>query len=200
MVSVIAVARGVVFGDDAARLHVVGDDAVVDDRDARHPRGRRKRRLGVVALAAGDLEGDVGAEFRPDQRRAGFQRLLHVDHRRQRLVVDLDRLGRGLRRFEIVGDDEGDRIADMAHGVPGEQRTRRRLLVGAVGLAQLRLARQAADAVEIGMGEDQPHAGHGGDLREVAEPEAGVGHGRAQHVGAQRPLRRDVVDDSGRGR
>ena len=43
------------------------------------------------------------------------------------------------------------------------------------------------------MGEDQAHAGQGGDLGEVAEPEAGVGHGRAQHGGSQRPFRHDVV-------
>ena len=47
----------------------------------------------------------------------GFERGDRADHMRQRLPVDLDRLGRILCRIERVGDHEGDRIADMAHHV-----------------------------------------------------------------------------------
>ena len=37
------------------------------------------------------------------------------DHRRQRLVVDLDQLGGVARLRQRLGDDEGDAVADEAH-------------------------------------------------------------------------------------
>ena len=66
----VAVGARVVFGDDAARLHVVGDEAVVDDLDLRDPRRLGEGLVGRLARAAGGLEGEVGAVFGPDQRRA----------------------------------------------------------------------------------------------------------------------------------
>ena len=48
-----------------------------------------------------------------------------VDDGRQRLVVDLDELGRVLGEVAVVGDDQRDRVADEAHLVLGQRRTRR---------------------------------------------------------------------------
>ena len=93
---------------------------------------------------------------------------MHVDHDGQRIVVDLDRLGRQLRLLERVGDDEGDRVADMAHGVEAEERMLRHLLVGAVDLAELDLAGQAGDVGHVRAGEDEMDPRHG----------AGGGRGR----------------------
>ena len=57
-----------------------------------------------------------------DDRRAGLQRLLDVEHRRQRLVVD-PHLRHRLERLALaVGDDGDDRLALVAHLVDGERR------------------------------------------------------------------------------
>ena len=55
-----------------------------------------------------------------DQRRAGLQRLLHVEDRRQLLVVDLDLGGRLARGALALGDDRDDLLALEAHLVDGE--------------------------------------------------------------------------------
>ena len=44
-----------------------------------------------------------------------LQRLLGVEDERQRLVVDLDELGRVARQFARPRDDGGDRVADVPH-------------------------------------------------------------------------------------
>ena len=40
-----------------------------------------------------------------------------VEHGVERVVVDLDELGRVLGEVAVAGDDDGDRLADVAHGV-----------------------------------------------------------------------------------
>ena len=55
-----------------------------------------------------------------DQRRAGLQRLLHVEDGRQHLVVDLDLGGRLLRGALAVGQHRDDRLALPAHLVVGQ--------------------------------------------------------------------------------
>ena len=70
--------------------------------------------------------GDVRAEVRELQRRAGCHRLLHVDDGGQRVVVDLHEVrgvGGGRR---ALGDDHGDGLADEPHPV-GRQRRPRQL-------------------------------------------------------------------------
>ncbi len=192
----VAVGPGVVFGDDAARLHVVGDDPVVDDLDPRDPCGADEGRVRGALRPSRTGEGDVGVELRPDQRRAVFQGALHVDHGRQRIVVDLDRLRCHLRVIERVGDDERDRIADMADGVEAKQRMPRSLLVGAVDLAKLDLTRQSRNVGHIRAAEDQANPGHGAGGGEIADGDPGVAHGRAEHEGAERALGRVVVGEA----
>ncbi len=188
-----AAALRVVLGDDAARLHVVGDDPVVDDLHPRYPRRAGEGGVGRRLVAAVDLEGDVGREFGPDRRRAVGKRRLHVGDDRQRLVVDRDRVRRGLRRLDVIGDDEGDRIADVADGIPAKQRPVGHLRPGAVDLAHARLARQRADPVEVGVGHDEVHARHRARLVETGEADPRVRHRRAQHDRAQRARRREIV-------
>ena len=60
-------------------------------------------------------------------RRAGLERGHGADHMRQRLPVDRDRFGGILRRLEAVGDDKGDRIADVPHHIFGQDRIDRDL-------------------------------------------------------------------------
>ena len=51
----------------------------------------------------------------PDLDGAILGRVFELDHRRQRLVVDLHQLGRIARLGERLGDDERDPVADEAH-------------------------------------------------------------------------------------
>ena len=60
-----------------------------------------------------------------------LRRLLGVGDRRQRLVVDLDRVGRVAREVAVLGDDDRHRVADVAHRVDRDRRVGRGLRVGA---------------------------------------------------------------------
>ncbi len=55
--------------------------------------------------------------FGPDLRSAGLQRLLLIEHERQRFVGDVDQLERVFRRMTIDSSDRGDRLADEAYGI-----------------------------------------------------------------------------------
>ena len=56
-------------------------------------------------------------------------RPLHVEHDRQRLVVDLDGFERVDRLGVAAGDHDGDGVADVADLVAGDREVRRRLQV-----------------------------------------------------------------------
>ena len=62
--------------------------------------GERFFDLGGVAIAHG--RDDVVGRLGPHHRRARLDRFHGIDHRRQHLVIDRDRLGRGLRRTRDV--------------------------------------------------------------------------------------------------
>ena len=49
------------------------------------------------------------------------QRVVHVDHRGQEVVVDVDQLDRVLALVHLLGDDRGDRLPDEPDGVTGQQ-------------------------------------------------------------------------------
>ncbi len=56
-----------------------------------------------------------------EQDRLVGQRGVEVDHRRQRVVVHVDEFDRVLALIELLGHDDGDRVADKAHDLGGEQ-------------------------------------------------------------------------------
>ena len=62
-----------------------------------------------------EVEGEIARRLVPERGRAVGERRRAVDDGGQRLVVDLDQLGRLARDLGAVGNDEGHRIADMAH-------------------------------------------------------------------------------------
>ena len=64
----------------------------------------------------------VGADVLEQRREGGVSRLVHRDHGVERLVVDLDRVPRILGQVAALGDDEGDRITDVAD-LPVRERT-----------------------------------------------------------------------------
>ena len=150
------VGRGIVARDAGARLDRHHDDAVVHHLDGDDMGGVLHRLRHGIVVALLEMEGEIARRLVPERRRAVRKSRHAVDDGRQRLVVDLDQLGRLARRLDAVGDDEGHRIADMAHAAIGQRRPRRhdqRL--------HRRQAGQGTESVgrEIGRGGDEMHAG-----------------------------------------
>ena len=127
-----------------------------------------------------------------DDRRAGLHRLLDVEHRRQRFVVDAD-LRQRLEGFALaVGDDGDDRLALVANLVDRE----RRLVI----LAEIDQAEQRVEiARHVGAADDPPHAGLALRFGEVDAADARMGVRAAQHLEMQHALQLVVVE-IGRGR
>ena len=99
----------------------------------------------------------------PDFRRRRLRRLLEIDQRRQRLVVDRNELG-GVARLRLgLGDDEGDAVADAAHAVGEQHRARGRKALAAAPGFRHEERRNAADLVGHGIraGEHAEHARRG---------------------------------------
>ncbi len=104
----------------AARLDR-GRNAVLIAETALQDQMRLSGRAAVVALGLVDLRGDIGAEIVVHQRRAGAKRRFEIDHRRQRLEIDLDIVERVFGNVAALGNDDGERLADVADLVPGER-------------------------------------------------------------------------------
>ena len=144
------------------------------------PRSKRKARL--------------PGRFVPQSRRAIAKRRGRVDHRRQHAVVDRDELGGVARELARFGDDERDRVADMAHPLGGEREARRH--DQRVDRRDLRDARQRADPVggEIGGGEDAVNPGQRICRRRVDTGDLGMAVRRADDDGMELAENVDVVD------
>ncbi len=151
--------------------------------------------LGGIAIAHGgdDIVGRIG----PHGRCAGLDRLERIDHRRQHLVIDLDRFGRGLRQHPRGRDHSRDRLAGEAHDFMGEQTPRRHRHRLAVRPLEDRQRRDGADIVldQVGAGVDRLDTRHRGRGLGVDRDDFGVGVRRAQHMQPQRALLRLVVDE-----
>jgi hypothetical protein len=112
------------LGKAAARLHAIGGNAI-DHRPVADD---------VVGLGKGGIDRSFVAGLvkeclvvwvrRPHRRRARGQRGLGGGHRRQWLVIDLNQFGGVPGLVEGLGDDKGDRIADIAHNFLREDRLR----------------------------------------------------------------------------
>ena len=185
---------GIVLADRAARLHRVGHQPVVDELERRDVvralEGGVDLRL--VVLEEAPVEAEVRGQALMHLRRIGLERRAHVDHRRQLVDVDLDRLGRVARLGERLGDHRGDWLADVAHHPLGEDRVPRLLLLRAVAARHLPRGRQAARVLEVVAGEDPEHPRHPrrrlgvepGDpaARDVGAQEMGIGLARPVQV------------------
>ena len=123
------------------RRRVLAVGADLDADDLVRPRDGRVEIRGLETA----FDHDIGRTIVMHARRAGFQRLLRVDNRRQVRNLDRHRFGdvfglRGRRR-----DDGGDRLAGEAHHVGRQDRLLDRLIIE---LVQHRPDRP--HAVEIG--------------------------------------------------
>ena len=103
----------------------------------------------------------------PHLGRAVLGGVLEVDHRRQRLVVDLDQLGGVARLRQRLGDDEGDAVADEAHLVGDEQRLEGAVALGRAEILRHQVRGEAAELFgrRVGAGEHAQHARRGLGLR-----------------------------------
>ena len=190
----------VVFRRRGARLHGVGDQAIVDDVDLGDVRGLGEGGVDIGLHADFPVIDQVARRLRVDLGCALVECLGEIDVGCLHVVVDLDRLGGVLGLVMAVGHDHRHRVADIAHGVDRHHRMRRRL----VRLAVLVLDHPAADqAADLGVGdvlagEDRDHARHRLGGRGVDALDLGVSVRRAHEVRVGRACERQVVDIAAR--
>ena len=140
-------------------LHGVGHEPL--DRRAELDDGRRGGK-GAIDVASGNApeKRAVCRGLRVKDRRPLGESGVRVDDRFERLVVHFDGEDGVGGDIRVLGDDDGDGLADVAHSVEGEDRP--------LGLVQLR---------------ERSRVGLGGDAEGSAELGAEVGGGEdAQHA------------------
>ena len=135
---------------------------------------------------ADDVRARVVAVAVAHRRPVGMERLLleralHVDDRLERLVLDDDRLERPCGLLRMLGGDDRDGLADVAHPIGREHR-----LVGELEPVDL-LARH------VGVREHRVHAGERERGREVDRGDPRVWVRAAQRVPPEHPRRGEVA-------
>ncbi len=186
--------------DHAAAFHRRRRVAVVMEAALELVRGARERGIDV-ALADGEGADQVGGEFVVDHRCARAQRRFRVDHRRQRIEIEADQLGGVLGGVAALRQDHGDRLADVADLVVGEQRLLRidELVLDLRGpLArqrELRVRHRRQELGEVGAAEHIGDAGRRGSAGQIDRADARVGD-RAAHEGrVQHARQREIGDE-----
>ena len=160
------------------------------------------RRLGEGRIGRGEVRGvvvpvehEVAGDRVEELRRALLQRGARIGDGGQALVIDLDRFGGILRLHQCLGDNEHDRLSEMAHLGRGERRARRVETRRAVLVVERRMAGHIAEPVGLHVvaGQHQQHAGHAARRRRVDLADVRVRDLRAQHIGLRGFLKLDVV-------
>ena len=126
-------------------------------------RGLAEGSIGRGAIAKRPIAAEVVGRVIEQQGRVSLDRVKHADDRREHVIVDDDGLGGALRLLAGLGNDERDRIADVAHFALGKRRMRRLFHRQPVLAGNAPAAGQAADAARFQMlaGEHGKHARHG---------------------------------------
>ena len=185
----VAILVGVVVGETAARLHRVGGDPV-DHRlvadDMGGPGERRVDRRPVADLVKKRLVAGVLVPYR---RRVRRERGFGVDDGRQRLEIDVDQLGGIPRLVHALGDDERDRVSDIAHALARQQRLRADKGRRSVAPPAADRGQQGAEAApgEILAGQHAEHTGSRHRPRRHRVPRCA--HARAASAGHSHALR-----------
>ncbi len=192
-----AIGLGVVVADGVARLHRVRHHAVVDDFDRGDARSAGKGGFGrrEIAAVVVPVEHDVPGDVVEQLRRAGLDRRARVDHGRQRLIFDLDRLGGVAGLMQLLGHHERHRLSRMANLADREHRPRRVVARGAVTVRQRRDAGHVAKTVgrHILAGEQEQHARHAAGPCCVQACDPRVRRRRAKHMGMHHARQNDIV-------
>ena len=113
-------------GDDGASFEADAGMAAEMERGLDHGVGFGERLVDLADVELA-LEGEVVAEFRMDDRRAGVERGLRVGDGRQFLVLDLDQLGGVFGQRARARDDGADGLALPAGALDRDRILRRRL-------------------------------------------------------------------------
>ena len=79
-------------------------------------RGVREGAFGI-AVAEGAVAGEIAAQAVVQHRRVGVERGNRIGDRRQRFVIDLDQIERVFGLIAAGRDDDGHRLADVAHAI-----------------------------------------------------------------------------------
>ena len=165
-------------------------------------------RVGVgIRRQTDPVDRDVAWGLRPHLRRALLDGLAQIDGRRALLVLDRDQFCAVLCGRERLADHDGDRLADVPHGLARQRRTERQDELRAAAAGDRRVLGDIAElgVLHVGGGQHRQHTRHrfrGGcidrlDIREGVgrADEIGMdltGHG---HVGgeASKPAHQRVV-------
>ena len=190
----VAVLDRIVDAERAPRLQVLRVDPRDDVAASDDPVSPGEGRLGRRAVAGLEDVADVVGTLVPHRRGAGLGGLRGRGHRRQRLVVDLDEVGRVLGLGAGLGDDERDRVAHVPHAVAGETPMGAGEHRRAVRALALERHGHRAEAVDVGAGEDGEDAGRAPRRRRVDRAEPRVRVQRAHDHGVRLEGDVDVVE------
>ena len=181
-------AHPLVVGHAATGLHRRRVHARVDDVLLHHDVGLGEHRLGGGLVAGLPVEAVVvglAVQVGADHGGVGRQGAAYVDHRRQRVVLDVDQLEGVARGVAVLGHHEGDLLALEPHLVGGQHRLH---VVGQgrhPGQPLLGQVRTGDDRLHLRV--RQRGAG-------VDADDPGVRQRRAQDREVQHALQLDVVD------
>ena len=134
---------------------------------------------------------DVVGERLVQLRRTGLHGLLHVEHERQLLILDLDG-AHGLHGRDLVlGDDSADIVTVIAH-VPVEQVPVGNVLMGRVHRPRV-ASRGERDIRYVEAGQDLDNTGNFLGLADVDRLDEAVRNGRMLDSDEQRILRGQII-------
>ena len=186
----------VIVAERGARLHRVGDRAIVDEIDLGHVLRRGKRRVGRGLVAEMPVEHCVVGGNLVHLRLARFGGARRVDDRRQNAVIDDDLLRRVPRLSVCIGDDDGDGIADIERLAVSKRRKRPCFHRRTVLEIDCHAADMRADLIGDGVlaGEDRDHARRLQRGRRVDLVDRRMRVRRAQKIGVGLARTIEVVD------
>ena len=165
-------------------------------------RGMGKGGGGRGLVADLDIDAEIAGGFVPQLRRARFQRVGGKCDRRQRVVCNVQPLGRVFRLGDGVGDDHRDRLADIARLV-GRQREmagRDQLAAAAHGhvgrVHQPGIVRDGPEPGSgiIGPGQHRQDTGCSERRAGVDRPDPRMRMGRAHDDRMHKPRQRQIID------
>ena len=191
----VVICAGVPVPYSHARLHRVGDKAVVDQFQRGHMRGLLKRCVHRVAVFfnKAPVVAKVACQIVMNLRGTVLNGGFHVDDRRQFFQIKLNRFRRIARLFQALGHNGTDWIAHMAHLALRQHRVRGFLHRLAMAVGDLPPARDRPDPFEIGSGENAHHTGHGVCRRSINPVDLRMRHIRAQEMHIGLAVNVDVV-------
>ena len=185
--------------DDAAAFHGNGGVAMMIEA-ALQAFGRAGERRRDIALPHREFADEIGGEMLVNDGAAGDRRR-GIDHRRQGIEIDLGQFQRILGGGAAVGDDDGERLADMARLVMREQRLLRIedlvLHQGAPFARQRKLSigRRRQELQQIGAVQGVGDAGRGAHLGEIDRADARMRQGASDEGHMQHARQSEIGDE-----